>query len=127
MLDALFSPCVICVQYQLDIRRRGRHLLALCYQLLDQVLAIIDARIGCDPDLAVQAERLMLTLGLPGSPQHRMTEADVTVDPHALRVRTPDRQVIGHRFEQPTLNRCAVQIDYADYPTHFESRFNRKK
>ena len=50
-----------------------------------------------------------------------MTEADITgftFDPRALRIGAAEGQMISHRFEQRTVNRCAVQIDYADDPTH---------
>jgi hypothetical protein len=49
-----------------------------------------------------------------------MTEADITVDPSALRVGTAEGQMISHRFEQRTVNRRAVQVDDADDPTHGE-------
>jgi hypothetical protein len=29
-----------------------------------------------------------------------MTEADLTFDPHVLRIRTPEGQMIGHLLEQ---------------------------
>src|SRR6266850_875626 len=102
MLDTLFSEGVVGVQDELRISGRGGHLLTLRYEFRDQVLAIVDARVGGDPYFAVQAERLMLMLGLPGGPEHRMTEADITgfsFDPRALRVGTAEGQMISHRFE----------------------------
>jgi hypothetical protein len=87
-------------------------------ELLDKVGARIDASVGGDPNLAVQAARLALAWGVKGSPQSRVTETDGAVEPGAARVRAAEGKEVCQTLEQARLDRYAIQVDDADDPTH---------
>src|SRR5712692_212015 len=94
LLYAGFPPGLIGAQDQLRVRRRLQSPLTFHPQLLDQLGPAIDARIGSDPYLPVQACWLPLAHGLVRGAQHRVAETHRARGPALLRI----RPAVGHEF-----------------------------
>ena len=118
VLDTLLSPSAVSPQQQLDVSHFARYVFASCGEFINQVCLSVHTRVGNDPDISIQSERLVLARRFLCSPEQRMTEANTFVRPHLLRVWTSEGHEMGHLVQKPTVNRSAVQIENAYDAAH---------
>ena len=122
VIDAVVAPRMISVQDELRVVGELGARATLRLELRDQIGPRVDARVGREPDVAVETERLTFSLGLPGSSQHRVAESDRAVAPNLLRVGPAIRHEVGHSPQQFAIDRRAVQVDDPHDPTHRPAR-----
>ena len=94
-VDAVLAPGVVGVQDQFVVERAVEGGAASCPQSFFQFSLAIDARIGSNPDVSVEAGGLLFAFGLEGGAQQGMAEADVTLVPDALCIRAAKRQEVS--------------------------------
>ena len=88
VLHARLAPCGVGVQDQFRIRRRLLNLASFVREFRFEFRATINPRVGGNPELAIEAGRLVLGEGLVRGSKKRVAEADRPVRPDFARVRT---------------------------------------
>ena len=105
------------MQDQLSIVRLSDRMASPGVQRTDEVGSGIDASVGGDPDLPVEACRLLAGGSLVGV-EERMTESHRAIQPDFLAVGPSDGHGVGHPPEQPSVDAYAVEMDDSGDATH---------
>ena len=87
-------------------------------QLPDEVGPTVDACIGGNPHLSVEACGLACGVEVIGGTKQRVSETDRPFHPDLLTVGPSNRQRVGHPPEQPSVDAYAVEMDDSGDATH---------
>src|SRR5271156_291954 len=111
MLHAFRAPRRIRAQNQVGVcDGAASGAIALQRELLFQFLAAVNARIRGDPQLAIEACRLLLNLRFARGAQHRVAQADRALRPGLASVRPAKRKKMRERLQQPAIHRRATTL-----------------
>src|SRR5580693_8997827 len=111
MLHALRAPRRICSQDQAGVcDGAASATVALQREVLFQFLAAVNARIRGDPQLAIEAGRLLLNLRFARGAQHGMAQANRALRPGLAPVRPAIGKEMRERLQQPALHRRATAL-----------------
>src|SRR5271156_4317151 len=111
MLHAFRAPRRIRAQNQAGVcGGAASGAIALQRELLFQFLAAVNARIRGDPQLAIEAGRLLLNLRFARGAQHGMAQANRALRPGLSRVRSTEGKKMRERLQQPALHRRATAL-----------------
>jgi hypothetical protein len=118
VLDARLAPRRERVKDQLRIRRAISDFLALLLKLCLEFAPAIDARVGRDPELPVEARRLAIAEGFVRGSQQRMTESDGPICPHFAAIRPAIGEKLGERLQQRAIRWSSVLSKNSDDAAH---------
>ena len=80
--------------------------------------AAIQASVGCDPNLAIESERLEQAGGLVSGSKRGMRQADLTARPGTFSVGAAEEEGLGHSVKKLAIDGAVFEIKNAGKATH---------
>src|SRR5579872_587209 len=118
VMEAVFAPRAVGEQDQFRVGGIRRHPRTARSKFLHQCRSAIDAGIGDNPDVPVDAAGLLVRGGAATGLEEGMAETGFETAPDILAIRPAKTKRCNHAVEQLCGNRSTVRIYNADDSTH---------